>query len=330
MISNKRLLYLGEKFGVHDQRFINALQLKFDVSTLFLEEAESDSYFRDSNFDVVIVSPISKQLLNFSIGINAVKIGICWAIEVNEVKYDESEIEQISRILNDFSLIIYDADHISNLIRTRFSYQGNLHKVYFGCSTKELAKIAKDREYSNIREICVTRNWGPLYRNELILDALLELGGVYQLGLTFTAFPPSNFFEIREKMRRSNIDIRFSGPLEFPELALRYQESDLYISAARSDGISVSLLEAMATGIICVVTDFSSNLEIIKSGINGFTFINGDAKSLSETIQKVLTLSPSERYKIGKAAQDFVLDKADWNKNKMFMLEKILDLVDVI
>jgi glycosyltransferase involved in cell wall biosynthesis len=86
----------------------------------------------------------------------------------------------------------------------------------------------------------------------------------------------------------------------------------------------------MAAGMICIVTNFPSNLEIIQSGINGFTFTNGDIQSLSETIQRVVSLSPLERREIGHAARKFVMERANWNTNKLLMIDEILGLVNVI
>ena len=330
MTSTKKLLYLGESHGVHDARFLAALNLKFNVSSYFHNDASLEDDSLNANYDLVIVSPMSKQLLELSVGIDAIKIGICWAMEVNEVSYEISEIEQINTILSGFSLVIFDADYISRLIQDQFSFLGRMHKLYFGCNVDEFTQIAETRNYSSSKHICVTRSWTPLYRNELILDAILRMNNSRDFRITFAALLPNNSSQIEASMKQNRINVNFTGPLELKDIALLYSENDIYISAARSDGVSVSLLEAMAAGMICIVTNFPSNLEIIQSGINGFTFTNGDIQSLSETIQRVVSLSPMERKEIGHAAQKFVKERANWNTNKMLMIDEILGLVDVI
>jgi len=47
---------------------------------------------------------------------------------------------------------------------------------------------------------------------------------------------------------------------------------DIYLSASLSDSTSVALLEAMAAGLIPVVSDIAGNREWIDEGINGFLF----------------------------------------------------------
>ena len=330
MTSNKKLLYLGESHGVHDARFLAALNLKFNVTSCFYNDASLDPASLQASYDLVIVSPMSKQLLELSAGIDAIKIGICWAVEVNEVSYKQSEIERINKILSDFSMIIFDAEHVSHLLKDQFSFLGRMHKLYFGCNIEQFTQIAESRDYSGSNNICVTRSWTPLYRNELILDALSGMNNSQDFRITFAALPPTNRSQIEVNMKQNGINVNFTGALESKDIALLYFDNDIYISAARSDGISVSLLEAMAAGMICIVTNFPSNLEIIQSGVNGFTFTNGDIQSLSETIQRVVSLSAMERKEIGRAARKFVVEKANWNISKMLMLDEIMGLVDVV
>ena len=45
-----------------------------------------------------------------------------------------------------------------------------------------------------------------------------------------------------------------------------FRAADTYISCAQSDGTSVSLLEAMATGLPLIVTDIPSNREWVVEG----------------------------------------------------------------
>jgi len=55
-----------------------------------------------------------------------------------------------------------------------------------------------------------------------------------------------------------------------------------------------------------------------------------DIQSLSEVIHRVVSLSAMERREIGRAARKFVVERANWNINKVLMLDEILDLVDVV
>jgi glycosyltransferase involved in cell wall biosynthesis len=105
-----------------------------------------------------------------------------------------------------------------------------------------------------------------------------------------------------------------------------YLNNEIYISAALSDGISVSLLEAMASGCICVVSDFPSNLEVISDSYNGYVFKNNDPESLLNTIEKVIALSVDQRKFIANNARDFVGKNANWETNKSILSKIACDL----
>lgn len=328
MTLNRKLLYLGENRGVHDERFIEALGLIFDVKTLFLEESPNGRVTLTEPYDYVVVSPMSKKSLEFSDSLSGIKIGICWAIEVNEITYTEPEMQQIANTLDGFSLIFFDADHVKELIKRTFSFNGLMEKLYFGCDINGFSAIAEARDFTNYNRILVTRNWKALYRNELVLESLREIDNPSTYRATFTSIPFQDSSEIITRMKKHGIEVFFTGVLDSENLLNAYRDHDIYISAARSDGISVSLLEAMACGMICIVTDFPSNLEIIRDGVNGFTFINGNCNSLADAIRRVASLSPSERFQLGVEARNSILQRADWNRNKLLMIERILSLHD--
>ena len=98
----------------------------------------------------------------------------------------------------------------------------------------------------------------------------------------------------------------------------------IYISAASSDGSSISLLEAMSAGMICIATDFPSNLEWIEHSISGFIFPNGDSKALASIIEEISTLSHQEKIRIGNAAKEITLKRGDWRKNQKAFISTVI------
>lgn len=326
MTSNKTLLYIGETRGTHDDRFINAFKLIFDVTEVFNSDHSTGSKPVSREFDIVVVSPISIQLLQFSKDFKGIKIGICWAIEVNEVSYSEPEILLIQDALHDFMAVVVDADYIVIQIQNRFLYNGKIIKLYFGC---DLALFSHSRNFNSIKiqnRICVTRKWLPLYNNELIIQALSRIESAESAKVSFVSDCPALNDSINTLIATSKIEFTFLGVQSAAELVKVYLGSDIYLSASRSDGISVSLLEAMASGLICIVTDFPSNLEIITHGENGFVFKNGDLNSLLRTVKQVFSLSVEERLEIIQRAQKFTVESANWNKNKWKLINSILEI----
>lgn len=95
-----------------------------------------------------------------------------------------------------------------------------------------------------------------------------------------------------------------------------YQSADLYISTALSDGTSISLLEAMATDLPCVLTDIPANRPWVEPE---YLFKPGDPYDLARVILYTLAHPP----KPGCNRQK-VLERADF-KTEMKKLERLYE-----
>jgi L-malate glycosyltransferase len=106
------------------------------------------------------------------------------------------------------------------------------------------------------------------------------------------------------------------GRISSTETANYLATSDLYVSASKSDGSSISLLEAMASGVPPIVTDFEANLEWITDEQTGFTFEIGNASALENVLTKAIH-SPSLTTQISTNVRKLALQRADWEKNQI-------------
>ena len=70
--------------------------------------------------------------------------------------------------------------------------------------------------------------------------------------------------------------VHLGGRVSQDDLPRYYRAADLYLSASHSDGSSVSLLEALASGLPVLVSDIPGNREWIEPGEAGWLFPDGD------------------------------------------------------
>lgn len=129
-----------------------------------------------------------------------------------------------------------------------------------------------------------------------------QLQPIYNISLLIRAIPivlreePNAKFMIagigseRESLEKQVKDLNISPSVKFlgwvrhEEMANLLSQAEIYVSTSLDDGTSVSLLEAMASGVFPVVTDIAPNREWIENGRNGFLFPAHDEFLLAKRI----------------------------------------------
>lgn len=136
-------------------------------------------------------------------------------------------------------------------------------------------------------KIIVPRAHEDVYNNLFIVESLRDMIVSDKIELTFPSFG-SLFESFREKGRELVQDkIRYYDKCDRDEFLTMISHHDIYLSASLSDSSPVSLIEAMALGLIPVVGDIPGIREWLNSK-NGFRFDLHDRQSLQRIIQLLL------------------------------------------
>jgi len=165
-----------------------------------------------------------------------------------------------------------------------------------------------------VPSILSNRRHEPVYQIELLLDALFLLGHTQQTFHAVLAHAGSQTEMLKAKAAERNLNERISWPgtLDRTGYLESLKRADIYVSTARSDSTSVSLLEAMATGLAVVVPDIPGNREWVKSEQNGILFVPGDAKALASALQTLIA-SPVRRRQLGESARSTIEERGVWS-----------------
>lgn len=96
--------------------------------------------------------------------------------------------------------------------------------------------------------------------------------------------------------------VYFEGDIPGDRILNYYKLFDLKILASTMEGLSQSLLEAMALGVPVIATAYAGNLDLIKDGKNGLLFKDGDIEKITNNIER-LRADPSLRNSLRTAGQ---------------------------
>jgi glycosyltransferase involved in cell wall biosynthesis len=165
------------------------------------------------------------------------------------------------------------------------------------------------------------RSWEPRYGVDVLAKAFVKVAASRpELSLTLLN-GGSQGAAIRQILQSGGVleRVYFGGQVSQTDLPNWYHRADLYISPSHVDGSSVSLMEALACGLPCLVSDIPANKEWVSEGENGWLFEDGNVDSLAEKI--LLTLKNRKLLpKIGNASRTTAEARADWKKNSMKLL----------
>ena len=85
-------------------------------------------------------------------------------------------------------------------------------------------------------------------------------------------------------------------------------ESSIFVLPSHFENLPLSMLEAMAHGLCCIVTPVGSVEDVIADGVNGLVVPVGDASALAEALLSVLQDAELRMRLSGAARRDFLSD----------------------
>ena len=126
--------------------------------------------------------------------------------------------------------------------------------------------------------------------------------------------------ELKTLGEKLNGSIRVFGEVE--DTTPWYQMADAYIFPSRFEGLPTSLMEAIATGLPCVVSDIGGCQDLIQEGINGYLVHPENPELMAERLLDILA-DEELTLKLSTAGVEFAQERLDSNKLK-YTLEKII------
>ena len=232
------------------------------------------------------------------------------------------------------SIIANGLNKIYSISQDGIEYASMIWKVdntNFELSRLGIIKQTEFNECKNNNEFILVScsNLIPVKRVSLIVKSLSQ---ITELKVKWVHLGDGDLMNsIKEEARFSlldNVAYEFKGSVSNKDVLQFYQSSkpDLFINLSSSEGVPVSIMEAMSFGIPVITTDVGGTSEIVNPE-NGYLIEkNPKPNVVSEKITEYFLLSKDDKDKKRQSAYKTWLEKFNANKNYTQFVEDILSL----
>ncbi len=208
------------------------------------------------------------------------------------------------------------SEHIRQIILSDYQIPPEkVETMAIGVDTSLFYPAPVPRKPSSEIRLFSNRGFRPEYNPGTIIDAVALVHETHpQVRLYLKGDGPERVpFEDYVSEKGYDSFIFFLDKTPYHLVPRDYQRADIFISAARSDGTPVSMLEAMACGTACIMTDVGGIPEWIKDGYNGLLYPPKRPGILADTIRFLID-NPDIRDELGDHAHQTIQDRGDWNR----------------
>jgi glycosyltransferase involved in cell wall biosynthesis len=187
--------------------------------------------------------------------------------------------------LNSADIVIGDSDYLIEQAN-KITDIKKRKKIYWGIEKEFLTYHKKDYFFSKPLKIIVPRHHEDIYNNIYIIQALKDLINDNKIVLTFPSFGSKVDIFKREAHKLINNNIYYYDKMPRADFIRFMSEHDIYLSASKSDSSPVSLIEAMALGLLPVVAKYPGISELVKN--QELVFEQNNPDSLLSVMNRII------------------------------------------
>ncbi|MFX0137580.1 MAG: glycosyltransferase family 4 protein [Candidatus Hodarchaeota archaeon] len=179
----------------------------------------------------------------------------------------------------------------------------------------------------NQKVILCPRRLDDMFNIRMLFDiAIATVQQNSDLVFIFGSYGPyKNELQQLVKQRNLSDQIIIPGYLPDDEFNALFGLADLYLQTPNSDGVAITLMQAMVNRLPILTTNVGDTSANIHDGITGL-FIQPDLNEIKEKIGYLLS-NPEVREQLGENAYDWALKHCNSEKNFQLLHEKLQNLV---
>jgi glycosyltransferase involved in cell wall biosynthesis len=234
-------------------------------------------------------------------------------------------------VLSKADLVTCDGINLSKGLLELGVHEEKIVLAPMGVERRLLKERSSNGQLKDKEEIIFlsTRSLEPVYDLKTLIEAMpLIIEKTNKKAKFWITGLGSQEQELRKLASKLKVEknVEFKGYVNREDLEVLFLKADLYISTSLSDSTSVSLLEAMASGLLPVVTDIPGNREWVEDGKNGFLFMPGNYQALADKVIWVINNFKNIE-KLRAENPKIIREKALWEKNMAFVEHRFLELL---
>jgi glycosyltransferase involved in cell wall biosynthesis len=128
--------------------------------------------------------------------------------------------------------------------------------------------------------------------------------------------------------------VTFLGKLDRNTLPRHYKSADIFVhphshshDVTDVESFCIAVADGMALGVPVISGRDGAPSEYIRDGINGFLVKGDDPVEIADTIERIATMTASQRAEIGRSAAKFCADSFSWDRHILPALQLAEDRV---
>jgi glycosyltransferase involved in cell wall biosynthesis len=319
------ILFLDSRPSSHHKRFAQLFSSIGNVHSIYVDFHEEPPVL---HFDLVVFADLDVTV-DKAIKFNSPKIGISWAWDLQQTLRQGFRIEEnLRKAINALDMLIVDSPIVEEVARGFGLPSNQIFRAPFGIDIEHYPlREFKKPDPARLR-LYTNRRWEYLYRPRILLEMALELS---EAGKAFELYMANDgLFRIpltKEFSRLFNDGFCISlGTISQSDNIRELEKADIFISVAKSDGSSLSLLEAMAIGTLPLVTDNPANREWLEDEFTGYLFSGDTGIELATKIRSI-NLDSISRLRIPELSHEKVSREANWAITRESLLRRVRSIL---
>jgi len=194
----------------------------------------------------------------------------------------------LKKIWTNAEIVLTQSEH-QEYLASKFIPDFVMQRIPNGVDTETFN--AEHKNYDTVNIICAARlirRKGQNHLIEVCAELKRDLKNVkFRLSLVGTGDDENFLKQLANELSVSS-EINFLGYVSRENMPNTYREASIFVLPSQNEGMSVALLEALASGLPAIVTKVGGTSELVRDDENGFTFDFGNKTALRQHLETLV------------------------------------------